>query len=88
MTSVLAMNMTEKTSKLLSKILSSKKFSDFSHNTDLNLEKNSIFLRLAIINLINNPPSERDVESYKIALLNLQGFDSFMKNYLKWDATS
>lgn len=88
MTSVLAMNMTEKTSKLLSKVLSSKTFSDFSHNTDLNLDKNSIFLRLAIINLIKNPPSERDVESYKIALLNLQGFDSFMKNYLKWDAAS
>ena len=88
MTSVLAMNMTEKTSKLLSKILSSKNFLDFSYNTDLNLQKNSVFLRLAVINLIKNPPSEIDVESYKIALLNLQGFDNFMKNYLKWDVTS
>lgn len=85
---VLAINATEKTNKLLSKILLSKKFSDFSSNTDLNLEKNSIFLRLAVINIIKNPPSEKDVESYKIALLNLKEFDNFMKNYLKWDVAS
>ena len=85
---LLAINATEKTNKLLSKILSSKKFLDFSNNTDLNLQKNSVFLRLAVINLMKNPPSERDVDSYKIALLNLKEFDNFMKNYLKWDVTS
>lgn len=85
---ILAINATEKTNKLLSKILSSKKFLDFSCNTDLNLQKNSVFLRLAAINLIKNPPSEKDVESYKIALLNLKEFDNFMKKYLKWDVTS
>lgn len=85
---VLAINATEKTNKLLSKILSSKKFLDFSVNTELNLQKNSVFLRLAVINLIKNPPLERDIEQYKIALLNLQGFDNFMKDYLKWDVTS
>ena len=82
---VLAINATEKTNKLLSKILSSKKFLDFSINTDLNLQKNSVFLRLAVINLIKNPPPEKDIESYKIALLNLKEFDNFMKKYLKWD---
>ena len=85
---LLAINATEKTNKFLSKILSSKKFLDFSYNTDLNLQKNSAFLRLAVINFIKNPPSEKDVESYKIALLNLKEFDNFMKNYLKWDVTA
>jgi len=84
---VIGANTTEKTSKLLSKILLSKKFSDISHDTDLNLHNNTILVRLAIINFIKNPPLEKDVESYKISLLNLQEFDSFMKKYLKWEVT-
>jgi len=82
---VIAANATAKTNGFLSKILLSKKFLEFSYNTDLDLQKNSILVRLAIINLIKNPPSERDIASYKIALLTFGEFDNFMEKYPKWN---
>lgn len=79
---VFAANVTEKTTSLIEKLLATKKFVDFALENKLNLSDNTVLIRLAIKNLINNLPNSNEVLRDKAALLRPHEFDDFLKEEL------
>ncbi len=79
---VFAANVTEDTTSLIQDLLATNEFVKFALLNKLNLSDNTILIRLALINLIKNLPSNDDVLRYKAALLRPQEFDEFLKEEL------
>lgn len=77
---ILAANITKDTQSLIDDLLatdvSTKKF---TLQNSINLSDNTILIRLAIINLIKQLPTNDDVQRYKAALLRPYEFDAFLK---------
>ncbi len=79
---VFAANISDETTKLIEELMYTKKFNIFSRENRLNLSDNTILIRLAMINLIKNLPSNKKVQKYKIALTRPSEFDNFLKDEL------
>lgn len=79
---VIAANTTEETVSLLDEVLGSKEFVRFQQRTKLDLSDKTILLRLALINLYQHIPTEKEVLSYKVSLLRPHEFDDFWKKIL------
>ena len=80
---VFAANITEDTVDLIESFLKSDEFVRFSLQNKLNLSDKTILIRLALINLTKNIPTNDEVTSYKAALLRPQEFDDYWKNQIK-----
>ncbi len=83
MTFVIAANCTSDTKDILKKIISNKKFVDYSLQNKLNLHDNTILIRLALINLINNFPTNEEIQKIKISLLRPSEFDDYLEKCLE-----
>ena len=79
---VFAANVTDDTTSLIEDLLATEKLVNFALETKLNLSDNTVLIRLAIKNLINNLPSANDVLRDKAALLRPHEFDDFLKEEL------
>ena len=75
---VIAANITDKTLDIIDDLLATDEFVRFALQNRLNLADNTILIRLAIINLKNNMPSNEEVLRYKAALLRPHEFDDFL----------
>jgi len=80
---VFAANITDETVGLFDKTLATEEFKRFQRQTKLNLVDNTTLIRLALINLFDHLPSEKEVAQYKIALMRPSEFDDFLKTRLK-----
>ncbi len=80
---VFAANITEDTVNLIESFLKSDEFVRFSLQNKLNLSDKTILIRLALINLTKNIPTNDEVTSYKAALLRPQEFDDYWKNQIE-----
>ena len=79
---VIAANVTDETVGLLESVLTSEEFVRFTTENKLNLTDKTILIRLALINLRNNLPTNQEVLGYKSALLRPHEFDDFWKKIL------
>ena len=79
---VFAANVTEDTTSLIQDLLATDEFVKFTLQNKLNLSDNTILIRLALINLRKNLPSNDDVLRYKAALLRPHEFDDFLRDEL------
>ena len=79
---VFAANVTEDTTDLIEDLVATEKFADFALETKLNLSDNTVLIRLAIKNLINNLPNANEALKDKAALLRPHEFDDFLKEEL------
>ncbi len=79
---VFAANVTEETKDLIADLLASDKFVRFALQNKINLSDNTILLRLAIMALENNLPSNDYIVRNKAALLRPHEFDDFLKEKL------
>ncbi len=75
---VFAANVTEETTDLIEDLLATDAFVKFALQNKLNLSDNTILIRLALINLKKNLPSNEAVLRYKAALLRPHEFDDFL----------
>ena len=80
---VFAANITEDTVNLIESFLKSDEFVRFSLQNKLNLSDKTILIRLALINLTKNIPTNDEVTSYKASLLRPQEFDDYWKNQIE-----
>ena len=80
---VFAANVTEDTVNLIESFLKNDEFVRFSLQNKLNLSDKTILIRLALINLTKNIPTNDEVTSYKASLLRPQEFDDYWKNQLE-----
>ncbi len=80
---VFAANITEDTVNLIESFLKSDEFVRFSLQNKLNLSDKTILIRLALINLTKNIPTNDEVASYKAFLLRPQEFDDYWKNQIE-----
>lgn len=80
---VFAANVTEDTVNLIESFLKSDEFVRFSLQNKLNLSDKTILIRLALINLTKNIPTNDEVTSYRASLLRPQEFDDFWKNQME-----
>ena len=76
---VFAANVTEDTMDLIADLLATDVFVKFALQNKLNLSDNTVLIRLAIINLRKNLPTNEEVLRYKSALLRPHEFDDFLK---------
>ena len=77
---IIGINCTPQTKKMLQKIINTKpEFRELKGNLDLS--DDTFFARLAIINLLHNPPPYEDVKSYKAALIRPNEFDSYLHDF-------
>ena len=83
---VFAANVTEDTVNLIESFLKSDEFVRFSLQNKLNLSDKTILIRLALINLTKNIPTNDEVTRYKAALLRPQEFDDYWKNQIEGKA--
>jgi len=79
---VFAANVTEETTRLIEDLLATDLFVKFALQNKVNLSDNTVLIRLAIINLRKNLPSNDEVLRYKSALLRPHEFDDFLKEEL------
>ena len=79
---VFAANVTEETTDLIEDLLATDLFVKFALQNKVNLSDNTVLIRLAIINLRKNLPSNDEVLRYKSALLRPHEFDDFLKEEL------
>ena len=79
---VFAANVTEDTTSLIQDLLATDEFVKFTLQNKLNLSDNTILIRLALINLRKNLPSNDEVLRYKAALLRPHEFDDFLRDEL------
>ena len=79
---VFAANITDETQNLIDDLLATDEFVKFALQNKLNLSDNTILIRLALINLKRNMPSNDEILSYKSALLRPHEFDDFLKEEL------
>jgi len=79
---VFAANVTDDTTSLIEDLLATKKLVNFALETKLNLSDNTVLIRLAIKNLINNLPDSDEVLRDKAALLRPHEFDDWLKEEL------
>lgn len=77
-----AANVTDQTLCLIEELLATDTFVRFALQNKLNLSDNTILIRLAILNLKKNLPSNEEVLRYKAALLRPHEFDDFLKEEL------
>ena len=79
---VFAANVTDQTLNLIKDLLETDALARFALRNKLNLSDNTILIRLAILNLKKNLPSNEEVLRYKAALLRPHEFDDFLKEEL------
>ena len=79
---VFAANVTDDTTSLIEDLLATEKLVNFALETKLNLSDNTVLIRLAIKNLINNLPDSDEVLKDKAALLRPHEFDDWLKEEL------
>ena len=72
---VFAANVTEETSELVEKLLSSPELVKFSLQNKINLSDKTTLIRLAIINLLRHIPTNEEINQYRAALLRPHEFD-------------
>lgn len=77
---VFAANMTKDSLALIEDLLRTPEFLRFSLQSKLNLQDNTVLIRLAIINLVKNLPDSDGIREYKAALLRPGEFDDWLKN--------
>lgn len=80
---VFAANITDQTTDLIENLLATDVFVRFSLQNKLNLSDNTILIRLALINLRKNLPTNEEIQKYKAALLRPSEFDEFLKQILE-----
>ncbi len=80
---VFAANITEDTVNLIESFLKNDEFVRFSLQNKLNLSDKTILIRLALINLTKNIPTNDEVTSYKASLLRPQEFDDYWKDQIE-----
>ena len=66
---VFAANVTDQTLNLIKDLLETDTLARFALRNKLNLSDNTILIRLAILNLKKNLPTDEEVLKYKAALL-------------------
>jgi len=79
---VFAANVTNETVSLLDDLIATDEFIRFALQNKLNLSDKTILIRLALINLKANLPTNDEVVKYKAALLRPHEFDDFWKQEL------
>jgi len=79
---VFAANVTDQTLNLIKDLLETDALARFALRNKLNLSDNTILIRLAILNLKKNIPTDEEVLKYKAALLRPHEFDDFLKEEL------
>ena len=80
---VFGANITHETLNLVSGLLKSDAFVKFSLQNDLDLNDNTVLIRLALINLIQHLPDNDEVLRYRAALLRPREFDKFCKKQIE-----
>lgn len=76
---VFAANITQETQGLINDLLATDKFVRFSLQNKLNLADNTILIRLALMTLENQLPTNEYIAKNKAALLRPHEFDDFLK---------
>lgn len=77
---IIAATSTDKTKELLQDMVNGTKgFADLRRDSGLNLNSNTILIRLALINLKKNFPSNKEVLKYKDALRSPKEFDKYLE---------
>jgi len=80
---IVAANTTAKTTELLKQVfVNSGDFRKLSVQNKINLADRTILIRLALINLIKNAPSDEQIKSYKVALIKPNEFDTYLEDLL------
>ena len=80
---VIAANITKETLRLIEDLLATDKFLKFRLQNRLELSDNTMLIRLSIINLIKNLPSNEEIKNYKAALGRPSEFDNFLKDVIE-----
>lgn len=80
---VFAANVTSETLGIIDDLLATDAFVKFALQNRVDLSDNTILIRLAIINLKNNLPSNEAVLKFKAALLRPSEFDAYLEEEIK-----
>jgi len=80
---IIGFTVTPKSAETLDKILSHEKFKKMAINPKRPLSK-SVFLRFAVCNYFDNPPSNKDLKRWREKDLMYPGpFEDYLESYLK-----